>query len=136
MKILVVHREVSVSHQVKSILHDNETVVRYYNSGLDGLLAIRVEEFDLIICGTDLPVITGFELIRTVRTHSINASTPVVFIADELSGKSEYLANALGVAGTLVRQTMDHELAPLVDATMLGWKPNVRVSHKYDLPPN
>lgn len=136
MKILVVHREVTVSHQVKSILHDSETVVRYYNSGLDGLLAIRVEVFDLIICGTDLPVITGFELIRSVRTHSINALTPVVFIADELSRKSEYLANALGVAGTLVRSTIERELASLVDATMGLWKTTGGLGHPYDLPQN
>lgn len=136
MKILVVHREVSVSNQVKSILHDGETIVRFYNSGLDGLLAIRVEEFDLIICGTDLPVITGFELIRSVRTHSINTLTPVVFIADELSGKSEYLANALGVVGTLIRSAMERELAPLVDATMGDRKSTHGLRLKYDLPPN
>jgi DNA-binding response OmpR family regulator len=136
MKILVVHREVSVSSQVKAILRDNETIVRFYNSGLDGLLAIRVEEFDLIICGTDLPVITGFELIRSLRTHSINALTPVVFVADELNGKFEHLTNALGVAGTLVRSTMESELQPLLDATMKDWKSSDGSALKFELPPN
>src|SRR5688572_28004190 len=136
MKILVVHREVSVSNQVKSISLDGETLVRFYSSGLDGLLAIRVEKFDLIICGTDLPVITGFELIRSLRTHSINSLTTVVFIADELNGKSEHLTNALGVAGTLVRSTMESELQPLLDATMRDWKATDGSMHKYELPPN
>ncbi|HEU5291752.1 MAG TPA: response regulator [Cyclobacteriaceae bacterium] len=122
MKILVVHREVSVLNQVKSVLSDSETLVRFYSSGLDGLLAIRVEKFDLIICGTDLPVITGFELIRSLRTQSINSETPVVFIADEVSGKSEYLAKALEVLGTLQRNSIDRDLAPLVTPMINEWK--------------
>jgi len=136
MKILVVHREVSVLNQVKSILPGGEPLIRFYSSGLDGLLAIRVEKFDLIICGTDLPVITGFELIRSLRTHSINSLTPVVFIADELSGKSEYLANALDVAGLLKRNSIDQELAPLVNATMNEWRSIEGSNHWYNLHQN
>ena len=136
MKILVVHREVSVLNQVKSILSDRETLVRYYNSGLDGLLAIRVEKFDLIICGTDLPVITGFELIRSLRTHSINDLTPVVFIADELTGKSEHLAKALEVLGTLKRSSLDQDLEALLTPTINEWKSIDLSGHRYKLPDN
>lgn len=118
MKILVVHRQVTVLGQVKEILQDNQTVIRYYSSGLDGLLAARVEEFDLIVCGTDLPVITGYEMIRSLRTHSINASTVVVFIADEINEKSLQLGKALGVAGVLSSETMLSELQSLVTPTM------------------
>lgn len=78
-----------------------EPVVRYFNSGLDGLHAVRVELFDLIVCGTDLPVITGFELIRSLRTQSINEKTPVIFVADEIDEKAKYLGHALGVADML-----------------------------------
>lgn len=117
MKILVVHRQASVLAQVKSSLSANEAVVRHFNSGLDGLLAVRVEKFDLIICGTDLPVITGFELIRSLRTHSINDKTPVIFIADEINEKEKYLSNALGVAGVVLSQEVSSELKALVSAT-------------------
>jgi two-component system chemotaxis response regulator CheY len=136
MKILVVHREVSVLNQIKSVLSDSETLVRFYNSGLDGLLAIRVEKFDLIICGTDLPVITGFELIRALRTHSINTITPVVFIADELSGKSAYLAKALEALGTLQRNSIDRDLGPLVTPMIREWKLIDVSGHQYKLPDN
>lgn len=114
MKILVVHRQASVLDQVKEILQDTKMVIRYYNSGLDGLLAARVEEFDIIICGTDLPVITGFELIRSLRTHSINEMTAVVFIADEINEKSTYLGKALGVAGVLSCENMSLQLQSLM----------------------
>ena len=114
MKILVVHRQKAVIDQVKSVLQDNSPVVIHTDSGLDGLLTSRIESFDLIICGTDLPVITGFELVRSIRTHSANRSTPVIFIADEVDAKTTLLSNALGVAGMLLMQDVDQKLASLV----------------------
>ena len=114
MKILVVHRQKMVIDQVKSVLHDNSPVVIHTDSGLDGLLTSRIESFDLIICGTDLPVITGFELVRSIRTHSVNKKVPVIFIADEVDAKTEHLGNALGVAGMLVMQDLDNSLPNIV----------------------
>lgn len=114
MKILVVHRQKLVIDQVKLVLHDNSPVVIHTDSGLDGLLTSRIESFDLIICGTDLPVITGFELVRSIRTNSINKNVPVIFIADEVDAKTEHLGNALGVAGMLIMQDLDNRLADIV----------------------
>lgn len=115
MKILVVHRQRMVVDQVKSVLQDNSPVVIHTDSGLDGLLTSRIESFDLIICGTDLPVITGFELVRSIRTNSLNKNVPVIFLADEVDAKTEHLGNALGVAGMLAMQEVDNSLARIVN---------------------
>ena len=101
MKILVINRQKEVIGQIASVLASVEPVIRYYDSGLDGLLAARIESFDLIVCGTDLPVITGFELVRSLRNSSINKNTPVIFLADELNHKTTYLSQILGAAATL-----------------------------------
>jgi DNA-binding response OmpR family regulator len=114
MKILVVHRQKAVINQVKSVLQDNSPVVIHTDSGLDGLLTSRIESFDLIICGTDLPVITGFELVRSIRTNSVNKNVPVIFVTDEIDAKVEHLGNALGVAGMLVMQDVNNRLADIV----------------------
>jgi CheY-like chemotaxis protein len=114
MKILVVHRQKLIVQQIKSVLINNDPIVVHTDSGLDGLLTSRIESFDLIICGTDLPVITGFELVRSVRTNSINKNVPVIFIADQVDAKAEHLANALGVAGMLALRDMDNRLADMV----------------------
>lgn len=114
MKVLVVHRHLKVLDDVKSILRENRNVFRYFNSGLDGLLAARVEEFDLIICGTDLPVITGFEIIRSLRNQSMNEKTAVVFVTDEIDERSTYLGNALGVVGVLNSSEVSTSLQSLV----------------------
>jgi DNA-binding response OmpR family regulator len=114
MKILVVHRQKLIVEQIKAVIIDNSTVVNHCDSGLDGLLTSRIESFDLIICGTDLPVITGFELVRSIRTNSVNKNVPVIFIADQLDAKTEHLGNALGVAGMLAVRDMDNRLADMI----------------------
>jgi CheY-like chemotaxis protein len=115
MKILVVHRQKMVIDQVKSVLEGNSPVVIYTDSGLDGLLTSRIESFDLIICGTDLPVITGFELVRSIRTNSVNRNVPVIFVADQVDYKTEQLGTALGVAGMILVQELNNRLAGIVE---------------------
>ena len=114
MKILVVHRQKETVVQIKSVLSGCNPVVLHTESGLDGLLTSRIEHFDLIICGTDLPVVTGFELVRSIRTHSVIRNTPVIFLADEVDEKTQHLGNALGVAAMLVSGDVDNRLAEIV----------------------
>ena len=120
MKILVVHRQKVVIDQVKLVLQDNSPVVIHTDSGLDGLLTSRIESFDLIICGIDLPVITGFELVRSIRTNSRNKKTPVIFVADQLDEKTEHLGNALGVAAMFVTQEFPHKLPQVVSERVIA----------------
>ena len=114
MKILVVHRQKNTVDVIKSVLSEKNPVVLQTESGLDGLLTSRIEHFDLIICGTDLPVVTGFELIRSIRTNSINRDTPVIFLSDKIDDKAQHLSNALGVEAVLLMDDVNHRLAGLV----------------------
>ena len=114
MKILVVHRQEEVVETIKSALPSDQLFIRYCNSGLDGLLAARVESFDLIICSTDLPVVTGFEVVRNVRTNSVNKKVPVFFLVEESSDTVVQLSKSLEVTGTLFLQDLDVQLASLV----------------------
>lgn len=115
MKILVVHRQKEVTDHIKTVLHD-KAIIRYANSGLDGLLAARVEAFDLIICSVDLPMVTGFELVRSLRNSSVNKNTSVIFLADDfIDEKTEYLANALGVSGMIAMEEVDQSLADIIN---------------------
>jgi CheY-like chemotaxis protein len=52
------------------------------SSGLDGLIACKLEHFDLILCGQNLPVVTGIELVLSIRNMSLNKLTPVVLLAE------------------------------------------------------
>lgn len=114
MKILVVHRQNTTVDQIKSVLSNCNPVVLYAESGLDGLLTSRIEHFDVIICGTDLPVVTGFELVRSIRTNSVNRNTPVVFLSDEVTEKSIHLGKSLGIAAQLTMNEVESRLPDIV----------------------
>ena len=116
MKILVVHRQRKTVDQIKSVLSRCNPVVLHTESGLDGLLTSRIEHFDVIICGTDLPVVSGFELIRSVRTNSINKNTAAVFVSDEVDEKTLHLGRVLGVSAILALKDIEIRLPGIVNA--------------------
>ena len=114
MKILVVHRQMEVAKQIKSVLRSDNSIIRFSDSGLDGLLAARIESFDLIICSTELPVITGYELVRSVKTNSVNKHTPVILLADEITEKVTHLGDALGVVEVIEHNELELKLSATV----------------------
>ena len=115
MKILVVHRQRKTVDQIKSVLSRCNPVVLHTESGLDGLLTSRIEHFDVIICGTDLPVLSGFELIRSIRTNSINKNTAAVFVSDDVDDKTLHLGQALGVSAILALKDIEIRLPGIVN---------------------
>ena len=136
MKILVIHRQTKTVDKIKSVLSSCNPVVLHTESGLDGLLTSRIEHFDVIICGTDLPVVTGFELIRSVRTNSINRQTPVIIVCDEVDEKTIHLSQALDVLAMLPLKDVELRLPEIVTqqvkaAPDKGWSelaPGTKVS--------
>ena len=80
MKVLIVHRQEAVLQNIKSQM--THWYVKSLSSGLDGLIACKLEHFDLILCGQSLPVVTGIELVRSIRNMSLNKHTPVILLAE------------------------------------------------------
>lgn len=122
MKILVVHRQKEVVEQIAKTLEGKDFAIMHLDSGLDGLFTSRIEKFDLVVCGTDLPVVTGFELVRSLRTYSVNRSTPVIFLADTVDNKTERLGLALGAAALLSHSNAQAELPGMISEQIINWE--------------
>ncbi|MFN7330972.1 MAG: PleD family two-component system response regulator [Bacteroidota bacterium] len=82
MKVLVVHRLEEQTKFLKSQF--NHWYVQTANTGLDGLLAARLDNYDLILCSLQLPVVTGIEMMRSIRNFSLNQNTPIVVLSEGL----------------------------------------------------
>jgi CheY-like chemotaxis protein len=80
MKVLVVHRQESILQSIKEQM--KSWYIKSFTSGLDGLIASKLENFDLILCAQNLPVVTGIELVRSIRNLSMNTHTPVILLAE------------------------------------------------------
>jgi DNA-binding response OmpR family regulator len=122
MKILVVHRQKEVVEQIAKTLEGKGFAIMHLESGLDGLFTSRIEKFDLVVCGTDLPVVTGFELVRSLRTYSVNRTTPVIFLADTVDNKTERLGMALGAAALLSHSNVGEELPGIFSEQIVHWQ--------------
>ncbi|MFM7486822.1 MAG: PleD family two-component system response regulator [Cytophagales bacterium] len=82
MKVLVVHRLEEQTKVLKSRFQ--HWYVQTANTGLDGLLAARIQHYDLILCSLQLPVVTGIEMMRSIRNFSCNQNTPIVVLSEGL----------------------------------------------------
>jgi hypothetical protein len=60
-------------------------------------------------------VVTGFELVRSIRTNSVNRDTAVIFISDKVDQKMEYLAKVLRVTAMLTTVEAEFRLEDIVN---------------------
>lgn len=129
MKILVAHRQKQTVEAIRSVLSSVNPVIRYTDSGLDGLLTSRIESFDMIICGTDLPVVTGFEMVRSIRTSSVNRRTTVIFLSADPDAKTLYLGHALRAAAVLNEKDFSTQVESIVVGQLISHgRPKLRLS--------
>ena len=111
MKALIVHREEAVCQNIKTQLGQCST--KSYCDGLQGLIAAKLESFDLILCGQDLPVVTGIEMIRSIRNRILNKRTPVILLAEGSETKNyERIAHLLNA--TLMRTAEVKEMKSMI----------------------
>lgn len=80
MKVLVAHRQATIADHIKDQLP--QCVVTCVTCGWVGLSEARTKHYDLVISSYDLPVVTGFEMVRSLRIFSINTEVPVILITD------------------------------------------------------
>jgi DNA-binding response OmpR family regulator len=87
MEVLIIHRQDSFLQKVREKFLLGGWHATTTQSGLDGLMIARHQRFDLILSGFDLPVISGTELVRSLRMLSMNRTTPVFLLTEEKANK-------------------------------------------------
>jgi DNA-binding response OmpR family regulator len=80
MKVLVVHRQATIADHIKDQLP--QCIVTCVTCGWIGLTEARTKRYDLVISSYDLPVVTGFEMVRSLRMFSLNMQVPVIMLTE------------------------------------------------------
>lgn len=80
MNVLIIHRQQSFLESIKEKFSLGGWDAQISDCVLDALLTARHKHFDLMLWGFDLPKVSGTEVIRSTRLHSVNPKVPVYFL--------------------------------------------------------
>lgn len=105
-----------VKQMLKNNAYKNYTVE---DNGRTALNLIRKEPFDFIICGWDVPVISGINLLKLVKTSPLHYLTPFILVSKDNSLKSVFYALEEGVDGFLVLPFTEKDFIRLVEKALL-----------------
>lgn len=80
LRVLILEDDEDIVDLIKSILGTNFEFITAEN-GLEGLQMVEAGEPDLIICDVMMPVMDGWEFMKTLRTRPGFEFTPVIFLS-------------------------------------------------------
>jgi len=73
------------------------------NNGQEGLVALQENEIDFIFSDINMPIMSGIEMIKELRTLPKYKYTPIVMLTTETKKELKDEAKALGVKAWLVK---------------------------------
>ena len=87
MQVLIVEDEVRLAEALAHIMKEEKYLVDTVHTGTDGLEYARSGLYDVVILDVMLPGLSGFEIIKRLRTEKID--TPVIMLTakDETADK-------------------------------------------------
>ena len=109
-KILIVDHDELVLDSLSALLTSKGYQVTKCQNGVDALDFLDHERFGLVICDLELPGITGFDTIQSLRTTSVklkrenaNENIPVVFTSTRTDNKMRSQAERLAPIAFLTK---------------------------------
>jgi len=85
------------------------------SSGTEALEMLREEQFDLVFCDLNMPGMTGFELVETLRQQGLLESMAVVVVSSIGDDVAIEELRTKGVRGYLRKPLRPEEVRRLVD---------------------
>ena len=118
-KILLVDSKPDAANQTKEMLRDlGFTRIDTVDNGSDGLALIETcvddDPYDLVLCGLEMPVMTGLEMLRQIR--ATDPDFPFIMLAARADYASVAEAKELAVTGYIKRPFSMNELRTKVEA--------------------
>lgn len=116
LKILVVDNIIAVRNVIRRSLESfyKELEIREVSDGAQAKAALEAEEFDIVLCGAEIPLVGGDELLFWIRNSERLSHIP--FIMMSAKGDDERISKAFrqGANGYLVKPFSANEVAQKV----------------------
>ena len=122
--VLIVDDQANVRTAVVQLLlscNRTDLEIDQVNNGADALRKAQSRRYDLMFCDTDMPGMSGADLVRAVRGDDRTKALPVIMMLAVGAGKKDVLdAVALGISGFVIKPFRPDQLRAQIKK-VLGW---------------
>ena len=116
MQVLIVEDEVRLAEALAHIMKEEKYLVDTVHTGTDGLEYARSGLYDVVILDVMLPGLSGFEIIKRLRTEKID--TPVIMLTAKDETFDKVLGLELGADDYIVKPFDMKELVARIKAVI------------------
>lgn len=125
VKVLVVDDILSMRHIMRRALTEiGFTDIHDAHNGEEGLEKLRAGGFGLLLLDWNMPVMSGIDMLRTIRADPTLMSLPVLMVTAEAQAEQIMESVKAGVSGYLVKpfstQTLQEKLEKIFQKTAKG----------------
>jgi two-component system chemotaxis sensor kinase CheA len=112
--VLVAEDSITSRMLLRGLLESAGYRVRTASDGMEALLALRSDRFDLVVSDVDMPRLNGFGLTQRIRADARTATLPVILVTTVDTDESRAQGVDAGANAYIVKSRFDQ--ADLLDA--------------------
>lgn len=109
-RVLVVEDERLYAQALRLFLEDHDLFVVTAGNGLQALIELQRQHFDLILLDVNMPGLDGYDICAGIKADPKYASMPVIFLTSEDDPKAIRTGLEVGAADYVSKGTRKEEL--------------------------
>jgi len=113
--ILVVDDSLSIRKYLTGLLSGKGFMIETAKNGYEALNILNDKRFDVIITDLEMPQVSGYELIETVRLDENIRDIPIIVLTGRASENFRNLTTKLGADAYIIKPFKDQELFDEID---------------------
>jgi two-component system chemotaxis response regulator CheY len=113
-RILAVDDSLTIRQLIKMTLARAGFEIIEAEDGAKGLQKASAETFDLVLSDINMPIMTGIEMLRSLRQLAQYKFTPIVLVTTESQPEKKQEGKAAGATGWIVKPFEPEQLLAVV----------------------
>ena len=107
-KVLVVDDDPVVIRLVKEILKTNGFAVETAKDGIDAMIMVKNDKFDLIVLDIMMPELNGYDVLKTLKFQEEYKKIPIILLTSREQELDKRISKMMGI--DYLQKPLDREL--------------------------